>query len=98
MAAVTKAARADDTGGDRIDVDAERAEFLGQGAGVVNDLRIGNQSLNCSDSAIDTSLFASNQQRKNVIGVAVNGNIQMSIDVTTDAGSVLSGAFSCEAI
>ena len=75
-----------------------KALFLEVGAGVVNDLRIGNQSLNCSDSPIDTSLFVSNQQRKNVIGVAVNGNIQMSIDVTTDANSVLSGAFSCEAI
>jgi len=75
-----------------------KALFLQVGAGTVTDLRIGNQSLNCSDAGIDTALFAPNQQRKNVIGVAVNGNIQMSVDVTTDANSVLSGAFSCEAI
>jgi len=75
-----------------------KALFLEVGAGVVNDLRIGNQSLNTSDSAIDTALFAPNQQRKNVIGVAVDGNIQMSVQVTTDAGSNVTGAFSCEAI
>ena len=72
--------------------------FLSVGAGVVDDLRIGNQSLNCSDSAIDTALFSPNQQRKNVIGVAVDGNIQMSVQVTTDAASAITGAFSCEAI
>jgi hypothetical protein len=72
--------------------------FLESGAGLINDLRIGNQSLNVSDSGIDTSLFSSSTQRKPLIGVAVNGNIQMSIDVTTDADSALTGAFSCEAI
>jgi len=75
-----------------------KALFLSVGAGVVNDLRIGNQSLNTSDSPIDTALFSPSQQRKNVIGVAVNGNIQMSIDVTTDGASAVTGAFSCEAI
>ncbi len=71
---------------------------LSVGAGVVNDLRIGNQSLNVSDSAIDTALFNSATQRKPLIGIAVNGNIQMSIDVTTDADGAVTGAFSCEAI
>ena len=75
-----------------------KAIFLSVGAGVVDDLRIGNQSLNCSDSAIDTALFAPNQQRKNVVGVAVDGNIQMSVQVTTDLASAITGAFSCEAI
>lgn len=72
--------------------------FLSVGAGLVNDLRIGNQSLNVSDSGIDTALFNSATQRKPLIGIAVNGNIQMSIDVTTDADSSITGAFSCEAI
>lgn len=72
--------------------------FLSVGAGLVNDLRIGNQSLNVSDSGIDTALFNSATQRKPLIGIAVNGNIQMSIDVTTDADSAITGAFSCEAI
>jgi len=72
--------------------------FLEVGAGLVNDLRIGNQSLNVSDSGIDTALFNNGTQRKPLIGIAVNGNIQMSIDVTTDADSAITGAFSCEAI
>jgi hypothetical protein len=72
--------------------------YLSVGAGVVNDLKIGNQSLNCSDSDISTALFDPTTQRKPAIGVAVNGNIQMSVEVTTDADGKFSGAFSCEAI
>jgi hypothetical protein len=72
--------------------------------GVINDIRIGNQSLNCSDSAIDACLFGLQPlglQRKPFIGVAVDGNIQMSVDVTFDGGApnnVFQGAFSCEAV
>ena len=68
--------------------------------GVVNDLRIGNQSLNCSDSAIELKTFTEFSQRKPFIGIAVDGNIQMSIDVTLDgAGSeAFQGGFSCEAV
>jgi hypothetical protein len=79
--------------------------YLSSGTeGVVNDIRIGNQSLNCSDSAIDASLFGLTPlglQRKPFIGVAVDGNIQMSIDVTFDGSSpnnFFQGAFSCEAV
>lgn len=66
--------------------------------GVVSDLKIGNQSLNCSDSAIDLSLFDSYTQRKPLIGVAVDGNIQISADVTTDGDSDVTAGFSCEAV
>ncbi len=68
--------------------------------GVVNDIRIGNQSLNCSDSAIELLAFSSLSQRRPLIGLAVDGNIQMSIDVTLDgAGSeAFQGGFTCEAI
>ena len=68
------------------------------GPGVVDELKIGNQSLNCSDSAIDLGLFDPQTQRKPMIGVAVNGNIQMSFDVTTDADANLTAGFSCEAL
>jgi len=67
-------------------------------AGVVSDLKIGNQSLNCSDSAIDLSLFDSYTQRKPIIGVAVDGNIQLSVDITTDGDSNVSAGFTCEAV
>ena len=72
--------------------------YLSMGAGVVNEVKIGNQSLNCSDSDISFALFQSDTQRKPLIGVAVDGNIQMAIDATTDADSALTGSFSCEAI
>ncbi len=67
-------------------------------AGAVADLKIGNQSLNCSDSAIDLSLFDPYTQRKPLIGVAVDGNIQISADVTTDGDADVTAGFSCEAI
>jgi len=66
--------------------------------GVVTDLKIGNQSLNCSDSDIDLSLFDPATQRKPAIGVAVNGNIQMSFDVKADEDGGLTAGFSCEAV
>ncbi|MAB40260.1 MAG: hypothetical protein CL525_14350 [Aequorivita sp.] len=72
--------------------------YLSMGAGVVNDVKVGNQSLNCSDSDISFALFQNDTQRKPLVGLAVDGNIQMSIDATTDADSALTGAFSCEAI
>jgi hypothetical protein len=73
--------------------------FISAGAtGVVDDLKIGNQSLNCSDSSIDLALFDPYTQRKPMIGVAVDGNIQLSIDVKTDADTGVTAGFSCEAI
>ncbi len=68
--------------------------------GVVNDIRIGNQSLNCSDSAIDISVFSPANKRRPTVGVAVDGNIQMQIDVTLDGAGAeqFQGGFSCEAI
>lgn len=72
--------------------------YLSMGAGVVNELKVGNQSLNTSDQAISFALFQNDTQRKPFIGLAVDGNIQMAIEVTTDADSSLTGAFSCEAI
>lgn len=66
--------------------------------GVVSDLKIGNQSLNCSDSGIDLTLFKPSTQRKPAIGVAVNGSIQMSFDVKADGDGSLTAGFSCEAI
>jgi len=66
--------------------------------GVVTDLKVGNQSLNCSDSDIDLSLFDPMTQRKPLIGVAVDGNIQMSIDVKTDADANVTAGFTCEAV
>ena len=68
--------------------------------GVVNDLRIGNQSLNCSDSAIDISVFSPSNKRRPTVGVAVDGNIQMQIDVTLDGAGAeqFQAGFSCEAI
>ncbi len=72
--------------------------YLSMGAGVVNDIKVGNQSLNCSDSDMSFALFQNDTQRKPLVGLAVDGNIQMAIDVTTDADSALTGAFTCEAI
>jgi len=68
--------------------------------GYVNDFRIGNQSLNCSDSDIDFSLLSDFSQRVAVVGVAVDGNIQMSLDVTLDGSGPIpfSAGFSCEKI
>lgn len=68
--------------------------------GYVNDIKIGNQSLNCSDSSIDLQLLAYNSQRMPMIGVAVDGNIQASIDITMDGvgAQQVIGGFSCEAI
>jgi len=68
--------------------------------GVVNDIRIGNQSLNCSDSAIELKTFTEFGQRRPVIGLAVDGNIQMSIDITLDGvgSEAFQGGFTCEAI
>ena len=66
--------------------------------GVVSELKIGNQSLNCSDSAIDLALFDPYTQRKPAIGVAVNGNIQMSFDVKADGDGDLTAGFTCEAV
>jgi hypothetical protein len=66
--------------------------------GVVEDLKIGNQSLNCSDSDISLALFKSSTQRKPAIGVAVDGNIQLTIDVLTDGDANVSAGYTCEAI
>lgn len=68
--------------------------------GVVSDIKIGNQSLNCSDSAIELLAFNPPSQRRPFIAVAVNGNIQISIDVLLDgSGSEnFQAAFSCDAI
>lgn len=66
--------------------------------GTVSDLKIGNQSLNCSDSDIDLALFNAGTQRKPMIGVAVDGNIQLTIDVATDADGDVSAGYTCEAI
>lgn len=70
------------------------------GYGVLDDIRIGNQSLNCSDSGIELQTFSEMAKRKPVIGIAVDGNIQMSLDVTLDGAGAESfqGGFSCEAI
>ena len=65
---------------------------------LVNDIVIGNQSLNCSDSAIAGSLFKVLSGRQPLIGVAVDGNIQMSVSTTLDAAGDVEGLFSCEAI
>jgi len=67
-------------------------------AGVVDDVKIGNQSLNCSDSAIDLALFKPSTQRKPFVGVAVDGNIQLTVDVSTDAAADVSAGYTCEAI
>jgi len=72
--------------------------YVQMGVGVVNDVKVGNQSLNCSDSDISYALFQNDTQRKPLVGLAVDGNIQMAIDVTTDADSAVTAAFSCEAI
>ena len=72
--------------------------YVQMDAGVVNDVKVGNQSLNCSDSDISFALFQNDTQRKPLVGLAVDGNIQMAIDVTTDADSAVTAAFSCEAI
>lgn len=73
---------------------------ISSGFGVVKDIRIGNQSLNCSDSGIELKTFSEFSQRRPVIGVAVDGNIQVSLDVfvegTEDVG--FQGGFTCEAI
>lgn len=68
--------------------------------GVLNDIRIGNQSLNCSDSAIELTAFSEFSQRRPLIGVAVDGNIQLSLDVTLDGAGAetFQGGFTCEAI
>lgn len=65
---------------------------------IVNDITVGNQSLNCSDSAIAGSLFKPLSGRQPLIGVAVDGNVQMSVDMTLDAAGDVEGLFSCEAI
>ena len=65
---------------------------------LVDDIVIGNQSLNCSDSSIAGSLFKPTTQRKPLIGVAVDGNIQNTVSVTLDVAGTVNGAFSCEAI
>jgi len=75
-----------------------RYAYVQMGVGVVNDIKVGNQSLNCSDSDISYALFQNDTQRKPLVGLAVDGNIQMAIDVTTDADSAVTAAFSCEAI
>lgn len=75
-----------------------RYAYIQMGEGVVNDIKVGNQSLNCSDSDISYALFQNDTQRKPLVGLAVDGNIQMAIDVTTDADSAVTAAFSCEAI
>jgi hypothetical protein len=71
------------------------------GGGVVNDLTVGNQSLNCSDSDMDLAAFGSLNGRKPFIGLAVDGNIQVSMTVTIDgtgAGEEFQAGLSCEAI
>ena len=65
---------------------------------IVDDVQIGNQSLNCSDSAIAGALFKNLSGRQPVIGVAVDGNVQMSITATLDAAGSVNGTFSCEGI
>jgi len=66
--------------------------------GLINDIRIGNQSLNCSDSDIEFKALEYSTKRRPLIGVAVDGNIQIAIDVTMDDAAVFGGGFSCEAI
>lgn len=75
-----------------------RYVYVNMGVGVVNDIKVGNQSLNCSDSDISFALFQNSTQRKPLVGLAVDGNIQMAIDVTTDADGGAGAVFSCEAI
>lgn len=65
---------------------------------MVDDVQIGNQSLNCSDSSIAGSLFKNLSGRQPLIGVAVDGNVQMSVNATLDAAGDVEGLFSCEAI
>lgn len=69
--------------------------------GFVRDIRVGNQSLNCSDSAMDLAMFSDFSQRYAMIGIAVDGNIQTSIDFQLDGTGTTeraSGGFSCDAI
>jgi len=66
--------------------------------GMINDIRIGNQSLNCSDSDIEFKALEYSTKRRPLVGVGVDGNIQIAIDVTLDADGVFGGGFSCEAI
>jgi len=66
--------------------------------GMINDIRIGNQSLNCSDSDIEFKALEYSTKRRPLIGVAVDGNIQIAVDVTMEAAAVFGGGFSCEAI
>jgi hypothetical protein len=80
------------------DVYIKHGLFSADQNGVVNDIRIGNQSLNCSDSGIDLAAFTTDTKRRPVIGVAVDGNIQIAIDVTLDTNGNFEGAFTCEAI
>ena len=72
--------------------------YVEMGVGVVNDVKVGNQSLNCSDSDISFALFQNDTQRKPLVGLAVDGKIQMAIDVTTDGDSAVTAAFSYEDI
>jgi len=65
---------------------------------IVDDIVIGNQSLNCSDSSIAGSLFKPSTQRKPLIGIAVDGNIQNTVSVTLDVAGTVNGGYSCEAV
>ena len=66
--------------------------------GMINDIRVGNQSLNCSDSDIEFKALEYSTKRRPLIGVAVDGNIQIAVDVTMEAAATFGGGFSCEAI
>jgi len=74
------------------------AIFGAPAPGFVNDFVIGNQSLNCSDSDIDLAVFSSFSQRVPAIGVAVDGNIQISVTVTLDANGGFAGGFSADPV
>ena len=82
------------------DVYLKFAMFTASTNGVVRDFKIGNQSLNCSDSSIELQAFNPPSQRRPFVGVAVNGNIQISVDLLLDGAGAeqFQGALSCEAI
>lgn len=80
------------------DVFLRYALFTADQQGMINDIRVGNQSLNCSDSDIEFKALEYSTKRRPLIGVAVDGNIQIAVDVTMEAAATFGGGFSCEAI
>jgi len=95
---VTAATRTSFTAKAQEDMLLKYAIFGAPSAGFINDFVIGNQSLNCSDSDIDLAVFSSFSQRVPAIGVAVDGNIQISVDVTLDATGGFGGGFSADPV